>query len=107
MNHLLSSTQDGPLKELRPITVGRRCIVGTKSYIGAGTVLEDGASVGLLTHVPGGTRVPAQQVSARASQCQSDGSCANVLLLDDSHPVCLAGCFSSKMSNDVTAKARS
>ncbi|GAQ79335.1 AMP-dependent synthetase and ligase family protein [Klebsormidium nitens] len=57
-----ASQQAGPLKELCRISIGARCIVGTKSHVGAGTVLEDGASVGLLTYVRDNTHVRSQQV---------------------------------------------
>lgn len=58
----LKLLQSGPLKELRPIVIGKQCIVGQKSLLGAGAVLEDGASIGLLTNVPAGTHVKSEQV---------------------------------------------
>ncbi|MBI1751802.1 MAG: amino acid adenylation domain-containing protein [Acidobacteria bacterium] len=52
--------EDGFL-ELGPIRVGRRCYVGNRSILCAGTVMEDGAILEDLSLLPGGARIATAQ----------------------------------------------
>ena len=44
---------------LGPITIGERCYVGARAVLAPGTVMEDGASLGELSLLPAGGRMPA------------------------------------------------
>ena len=44
---------------LGPITLGERCYVGARAVLAPGTVMEDGASLGELSLLPAGGRIPA------------------------------------------------
>jgi non-ribosomal peptide synthetase-like protein len=64
-----------------PITVGRRCHVGTRSVLREGTVMEDGARLEDLSLLPGGARVPAGETWAgsparrvRSGECRLTGT---------------------------------
>ena len=52
------TVEDGDLV-IAPITVGAGCLVGTRSVLCPGAVMEDGARLEDLSLLPGGARIPA------------------------------------------------
>jgi len=50
------------LLKIRPVRIGRRCIVGQSSVVFPGAVMEDGAVLGALSLLPKGRRLPAGTV---------------------------------------------
>ena len=57
------AVEDGELI-LGPVTVGRRCFVGTRSVLREGAVMEDGARIEDLSLLPVGGRIPAGETWA-------------------------------------------
>ena len=51
-----AAVEDGLLK-LRPITIGRECVIGSKSALGPDVVIDDFGEVGELTLISAGTHV--------------------------------------------------
>lgn len=57
------TVEDGELV-IGPVTVGRRCFVGTRSVLREGAVMEDGARLEDLSLLPVGARIPAGETWA-------------------------------------------
>jgi non-ribosomal peptide synthetase-like protein len=57
------TVEDGELV-IGPVTVGRKCFVGTRAVLREGTVMEDGARLEDLSLLPSGARIPAGETWA-------------------------------------------
>ena len=49
------------LLTIGPVSIGARCYVGARTLLAPGSVMEDGASLGELSLLPAGARIPAGQ----------------------------------------------
>src|SRR5215813_12754400 len=61
---LFGQTIEGVELVIGPVTVGRKCYVGTRSVLREGAVMEDGARLEDLSLLPSGARIPAGETWA-------------------------------------------
>jgi non-ribosomal peptide synthetase-like protein len=61
---LFGQTVEGGELVIGPVTVGRKCYVGTRSVLREGAVMEDGARLEDLSLLPSGARIPAGETWA-------------------------------------------
>jgi non-ribosomal peptide synthetase-like protein len=75
---LLGFSAHGGDLVIAPISIGRKCLVGTRSVLSPGSVMEDGARLEDLSMLPGDARIPAGETwtgsPARKNNSLTDAS---------------------------------